>query len=95
MCSCDIDKESGIPINAMKIGEFKSSIPIYTCCDSRKSDWKGETMFSIIINIVLFFIIFKLVCGICKILFIKENDDYYDFLEPYSDDLDSPIKRKD
>ena len=22
----------------MKIGEFKSSIPIYTCCDSRKSD---------------------------------------------------------
>ena len=38
MCAWEIDKESGIPINAMKIGEFKNNIPIYACRDSRKSD---------------------------------------------------------
>ena len=38
MCVCDLDKENGIPINAMKIGEFKNNIPIYACRDSRKTD---------------------------------------------------------
>jgi hypothetical protein len=38
MIACELKPGEKIPLNASKIGIFKSGDPIYSCCDSRKDD---------------------------------------------------------